>query len=243
MRLFSYIVVAAVLIFGACKKENRCDCIKRTGDIITEVRSLPPFDRIFTEQDVDVFITQDPSVEVKVEAGENIAPLIETVVEDGILIIRNKNRCNWTRNYNKPINVHLKHPGLKYIHNNGSGKITSVNTITLDTFDVRIEGAGNIELTVNSNQVISHIYGIGDLILHGNTLEHACSIGGSSYLYASDLNTSYTWIQSYTLGLSYVKASSLLIYRIDDKGDIYCYGHPVTVQKTSNDGSGQLILQ
>ncbi len=242
MKYLSYIAIVIVL-FSSCKKENRCDCIKRTGDIITEVRTLPPFQRIFTEQDVDVFITQDPAVEVKVEAGENIAPLIETVVEDGILIIRNHNRCSWARSYKKPINVYIKHPDLRYIHSNGSGNIRSLNTITVDSFDIRIEGAGNIDLTVNNNKVISHIYGIGDLILHGNTNEHACSIGGASYLYASELTTNYTWIHTYTLGLSYVKASGILIYRIDDKGDVYCSGNPVTIQKTSNNGSGQLILQ
>ncbi len=242
MKFLKFISIIFIL-FSSCKKENRCDCIKRTGKIITEIRTVPAFNRIFTEQDVDVFITQDAIPEVKVEAGKNIAPLIETVVEDGILIIRNKNRCNWARSYSEPINVYIKTPGLTYIHSNGSGNIKSLNTITLDTFDVRIEGSGNIELTINNSQIISHIYGIGNLTLHGTTIEHACSIGGASFLYASDLNTSYTWIQSYTLGQSYVKTSGLIIYRIDDKGDVYCSGNPTSIQSTSNNGSGQFYLQ
>jgi len=241
MNFLKFIILAFVL-FSSCKKENRCDCVKRTGDIITEVRQLPAFDRIFTEQDVDVFITEDTVAEVKVEAGENIVPLIETVVENGQLIIRNKNRCNWTRSYDKPLRVHIKTPGLAYIHSNGSGNIKSVNTITFDSFDVRIEGAGNIDLEVDNSKVTSRIYGIGDLTLRGNTLEHACSIGGSAYLYASELNTNYTWVQSYTLGNCYVRTSGLLIYRIDDKGDINCYGTPASVQKVANGGTGQLIL-
>lgn len=220
-----------------------CDCIKRTGSIITEVRSLPAFDRILVEQDVDVFITEDVVSEVKIEAGENIVPLIETTVVNGELIIRNRNRCNWARSYKKPLRVYLKTPGLSYIHANGSGEVKSLNTITVDSFDIRIQGAGNVDLTVNNNKVISRVYGIGDLYLHGNTGEHACSIGGSSFLYAADLNTNYTWIQSYTLGESYIKTSGLLIYRIDDKGDIYCYGTPSTIQQVSSEGGGQLIMQ
>ncbi len=242
MKYLGYIATVFIL-FSSCKKENRCDCIKRTGDIITEVRNVPAFDRIFTEQDVDVFITEDVISEVKVEAGENIEPLIETVVEDGILIIRNKNRCNWARSYKKPLNVYIKTPGLKYIHSNGSGNIKSLNTITVDSFDVRIEGSGNIDLDVNNSKVISHIYGIGDLTLRGNCGEHACSIGGASYLYATELNTNYTWIQSYTLGNCYIRATSLLIYRIDDKGDVYCYGNPASVQKGGNLGEGELHLE
>lgn len=242
MRFLKFIPVVFVL-FSSCKKENRCDCIKRTGTIITETRTVPAFDRIFTEQDVDVFITEDVVSEVKVEAGENIVPLIETIVEDGILIIRNKNRCNWARSYKKPLNVYIKTPGLKFIHSNGSGHIKSLNTITVDSFDVQIEGAGNIELTVDNNKVISHVYGIGNLTLRGNTDEHACSIGGSSFLYASELNTGYTYLHSYSLGLSYIKTTGLLIYRIDDKGDVYCYGNPTTVQEAGRNGTGVLHIQ
>ncbi|MCX6296377.1 MAG: DUF2807 domain-containing protein [Bacteroidetes bacterium] len=237
------IITIVLILFSSCKKENRCDCIKRTGEIITEIRTVPLFDRLFVEQDVNVFLTQDSVTEVKVEAGENIAPLIQTVVEEGVLIIRNKNRCNWARSYNKPLNVYIKTPGLKYIHSNGSGNIKSLNTITKDTFDVRIEGSGDIDLTISNSQIISHIYGFGDLILHGSTKEHLCSIGGSSFLYAADLYTYNTWIQSYTLGECYLKASSLLTYRIDDKGDIYSIGIPPIIQKTSNDGEGKLIFE
>ena len=232
-----------MILFSSCKKENRCDCIKRTGTIITEVRELPAFDRIFTEQDVDVFITEDNYSEVKVEAGENIVPLIETVVEDGILIIRNKNRCNWARSYKKPLNVYIKTPGLTYIHSNGSGNIKSLNTITVDSFDIRTEGAGNVELTVNSRIVVSHIYGIGDLTLNGFSDQHYCSIGGSSFLYTSELNTNYTWIQSYTTGTCYIRTAGLLMYRIDDKGDVYCSGNPASVQQIANEGTGKLYFQ
>ncbi|CAN5349367.1 hypothetical protein BH10BAC1_BH10BAC1_09650 [soil metagenome] len=242
MKFLRWIPVVLVL-FSSCKKENRCDCIKRTGDIVTEVRTLPAFSRLFVEQNVNVFLKQSPTIEVKVEAGENIMPLIETVVQDGILIIRNKNKCNWTRSYNKPLNVYISTPGLTYIHSNGSGAIKSLNTITVDSFDVQIEGSGNIDLTINNSKIISHIYGLGDLTLHGTTGEHSCSIGGSSFLYASDLNTGYTWIQSYTLGLCYVRTSGLFIYRIDDKGDIYCYGNPSSVQKGVSEGSGQIHFE
>ena len=219
-----------------------CDCIKRTGDIVTVVRDVKAFDRLFLEQNVNVFITQDLVQEVKVEAGENIEPLIETVVEDGILIIRNKNRCNWARSYDKPLNVYLRTPGLTYITSNGTGTIKTLNTITLDTFDVEIKNSGNIEMSVNNYRVISHIYGAGDLILHGNTASHSCSIGGSSFLHAEDLYTNYTWIQSYTLGNCYVRTDGVLDCRIDDIGDVHCKGSPPIVYRTFN-GEGQLFLE
>ena len=58
-RLIVFFISALVLLFSACKKENRCDCIKRTGDIISEVRTVKAFDRLQVEQNVNVFITED----------------------------------------------------------------------------------------------------------------------------------------------------------------------------------------
>jgi hypothetical protein len=238
-------IFAAVILlqfFCSCKKENMCDCIKRTGSIVNVSREITGFDKIVVEDNVNVFITQDSTYAVEVEAGKNIEPLIKAEVTGGTLTIQNKNRCNWTRSYDKPLNVYVKMPVIKYITSNGTGNIKSLNTITSISFDVRTENSGNIELTVNNSKVISHMFGYGDITLHGTTSEHDCSIGGNGFLYCSDLHTGYTWVQSFTTGLCYVNASNLLICQIEQIGDVYCYGHPTMVQKTQT-GSGQLYLQ
>jgi hypothetical protein len=241
-RFIFFTALLLPVVFSSCKKENRCDCIKRTGDIIKDVRHIDGFDKIWLETNVNVFITQDTVFEVTVEAGENIAPLIKTEVLDGTLYIRNKNRCNWSRSYKKPLNVYIKMPRITFITSDGTGDIISLNTITTDTMDIQTKNSGNVELTVNNLRVLTHVHGSGDVTLHGNTSEHDISIGGTAYIYASELKTVYTYIHTFTLGTSYIQASNLLLCRIDTKGDIICYGHPVTVGKTQN-GTGQLYLR
>lgn len=245
MNIFKYIKIYIglflVVFLCACKKENRCDCIKRTGSIITETREINGFDRLFVEDNVNVFITQDSFFEVKVEAGENIVPLIKTEVTDGTLFIRNKNRCSWARSYDKPLNVYITMPVIKYITSDGTAAIKSLNTITTDIFDVQTKNSGNIELTVNNAKVISHMHGSGDLTLRGTTGEHACDIGGTAFLNCKDLETDITWVHTFTTGLCYVTTSNLTCL-IDNIGDVYCYGNPLTVQKTKN-GAGQLYLK
>jgi hypothetical protein len=242
IKLSSFFLLFLPLFFGSCKKENMCDCIKRTGKIIKETRQISGFDKILAENNINVFITEDPVFEVTVEAGENIVPLIITEIIDGTLCIRNKNRCNWTRSYKKPLNVYVKMPKLIYLTSDGTGDVKSLNTITTDTMDVETKNSGNIELSVNCLLVDSHMHGSGDFTVHGRTNEHHISVGGTAYMFASDLQTNYTYIHSYTLGLSYVRASGLLICRIDEKGDIFCYGQPNEVQKIQN-GPGQLYIQ
>lgn len=238
--LFLFLIVT--ILFSACKKENRCDCFKRTGSVIIETREISGFDKIYVEDNLNVFLTQDSIFSVKVEAGENIAPLIKTEVRNGTLYIKNDNRCNWTRSYDKPFNVYITMPVITYVTSDGTGNIKGLNTIKRDTIDVQIKNSGNIELSLTSLKINSHMHGSGDVTLSGTTYEHACDIGGTGYLYCTNLKTRYTFVHTFTTGICYVNCSGYLICIIDRIGDVYCYGHPATVAKTLN-SSGKLYLQ
>ena len=242
IRIKTLVILLYIAFLSSCNKENACDCIKRTGKIETQKRWVNNFDKIYVETDVNVIITQDSTFDVEVEAGKNIGWLIATDVVDGTLNIKNKNRCNWARSYKEPLNVYVKMPVISYITSNGSGNISSANTITTPQFQVQIESSGNIQLSVNNSLIVSHIFGYGDLTLNGTTHEHDADIGGCSFLDCRNLNTSITYIHSFTTGLSYVDATNLLTCKIDLDGDVYCYGNPVTVQKTITN-SGQLYLK
>ncbi len=235
------LLLSAIILLSACKKENMCDCIKRTGAITTETRAISGFNMVYVEDNLNVFITQDSTFEVKVEAGKNIVPLIETSVSDGTLFIKNNNRCNWTRSYDKPFNVYIKMPVIKYITSDGTGNIQSMNTITTDAFDVQTKNSGNIELTINNSKITSHMHGSGDLTLHGKTTEHACDIGGTAFLKCQDLLTTTTWVHTYTTGICTVTAAHLTCL-IDYIGDVNCYGNPVVLQDIQT-GAGRLYLK
>ena len=202
MKQFKLIFIFIAFAFlSACKKDNACDCIKRTGDIETTKRWVSNFDRILVKDNVNVFITQDADFDVEVEAGKNVGWLIKTELDNTTLVISNKNRCNWTRSYSKPLNVYIHMPVIKYITSDGSGTIKSVNTITTDNFDLQIKSSGNMELLVNNNSVTSHIFGYGDVSLSGTTHEHDADIGGSSFLNCQNLHTDCTYVHSFTPGL------------------------------------------
>lgn len=237
--LLLFIVITAAL---SCKKENRCDCLKRTGDIVTETRTVPPFDRIYAEDNVNVYITQDSVFEVKVEAGKHLIELVKTEVSDGQIKIMNKNRCNWARSYKPEINVYLHMPSVKYITSDATGNIKSLNTITTPQLDYRLMNLGDIELTVNNQDVVGHMHGAGDVFLHGNTYHHACNIVGNGFIHAEDLETNYTWILSNTSGNTYVRVHDLLQVSIAATGDIIYTGQPNTIDKVLT-GKGRLIAQ
>ena len=109
----SKIIVLFLLGFSiaACKKANRFDCIKRSGEIQIELRSLANFDIIEVQNNIDVLLIQDSVCYVEVEAGKNLIANIESSVVDNKLLVKNNNRCNYTRSYNHDIKIYI-HFGL-----------------------------------------------------------------------------------------------------------------------------------
>ncbi len=233
---------ACCIFFSSCKKENRCDCFKRTGSIIKENRNLTGFTKIAVEDNITIFITQDSLFEVVVEAGKNIAPLIKTEVVDGTLMCKNDNRCNWTRSYKNPLNVYVRMPLLTHILSNGTGLVKSLNTIETPDLYVRTENSGNIELSLNTTHLTTAVHGSTDLNLSGNTQAYNCYIGGTGFLNAKDFHTNYMYLHANTLGLCYIYVSGTLDCLLDQKGDVFCYGNPSQVNQTTN-SSGKLYIQ
>lgn len=219
-----------------------CDCIKRTGSIVQDKRTLHGFKKILVEDNLNVFITQDSIFDVTVEAGEHIAPLITTEIRDSTLVCKNKNRCNWTRSYKKPLNVHVRMPVLTEIESNATGDIKSTNTIQTSSCYIRTKNSGNVEISINTPKLLTAMHGSADVILHGTVNNHECDIGGTGYLKAADLRSGYTYVHTYTIGLCYIYVRDIVICHIDQIGDVFCYGHPKLVY-THYKNTGKLYLQ
>ena len=207
-----------------------------------ETRNISGFNKIQTEENVNVFIIQDSISKVIVEAGDNIVPLITTKVVDSTLVCGNRNRCNWTRSYKKPLNIYVHLPELIQLNAGGTGNVKSQNTIFTKGLYIAANNSGNVDLTINTPQLTTSMHGNTDLTLHGYCKDHNCDVQGTAYLLAGDLHTSYTYIHSETLGQSYINVANFLICKLDLKGDLFCYGNPKTVNSQFTN-SGRLYLQ
>ena len=75
------------------------------GQLTTQERSVSRAERIKLAGSFDVEITQGPATSVKVEADENILPVILTREEDGFLLIKTKE--HYSISTNNPIKVYI----------------------------------------------------------------------------------------------------------------------------------------
>ncbi len=229
----------------SCKKENLSDCVKSTGPANIIYHNVEGFTCLNVQDKMNVYLTQGPKFEVKIEAGRNLQPLIKAELNGDTLKVFNTNRFNWVRGYKHHINVYITAPYFKSITNSGVGPIQSLNTITQDTVTCRTTNSGDLRLDLNTNVVICSAHGNGDIYLSGITGSLQNDYTGTNYLYAKDLTiTGYVYLHSVSIGHAFINAppNGLMDIVLDRSGNIYYKGDPGIIHLIKND-KGNLIKE
>lgn len=245
MRYSPYIWLLLLAAFVSCKKENLCDCVKSTGPTNVIYHDVQNFTSIDVKDKINLFLTQGPGYEVKVEAGRNLQPLIKAKMEGDTLKIFNTNRCNWVRGYKHEINVYVTAPYFKHIQHNGVGPVKTTNRIVQDTISCRTNNSGEIRLDADIGVIMCSSHGNGDIYLSGATNNLQNDYTGTNFLYANDLVVrQYIYLHSVSIGHAYVNApqGGLMDIVLDRAGNIYYKGNPAHINLIKN-GKGELIKE
>lgn len=225
-------IMATSTIFSAC---HGLDCVEGSGEVRSESRQVPGFSGVVIEGSMDLILTQDSTQSLRVEAEENILPLITTTVTNGTLTIDNKG-CIMT---SKGIKVYASIPQVHLIRIEGSGDATATGKIRTSAIDLAIEGSGSITMDVESDNISSTIEGSGDVNLSGKSGTHTVVINGSGDLSAEEMPVGNCSITVDGSGDCYVNVLDTLNVEISGSGDVYYKGNPAAVN-TKIDGSGSV---
>lgn len=240
------LMLAALLVMISCKKENRSDCFKSTGNIIKEERVAGDIKKIEINENINLIITQDTVNKIIVEAGEHLLPLIITEMDNDTLVIKNNNKCNWVRSFKKEINVYVTVKDLAQITTYGSGDITSTNTLTNDFFMLEMwSGGGSADLTINASESYFIIHtGSSDITVKGFSNFNYIWLHGNGWMWCDSLFTNYTVVSSLGTGDCYVNVSQALNISIHYIGNVYYSEYPnLSIIYRDTSGTGKLIPQ
>ncbi len=236
------VLLFSLLLFTTCKKENMCDCFKGTGSSSSVTRELESFNKILVQDKVDVHLLQGTTQSVKIEGGKNVIKLIKTKVENGVLIISDDNKCDFTRSYKKKINIYITTPDLNELSHDGVGDVYMDNVFVCDTLRYALSNAGNLYLNLNSTVVYGGMHGNGDVFMQGLVTENVVHAVGQGFYHGFDVNADRVVLTLMTSGI--VEVNVTTFFKIDmlakSSGDILYKGHPGTIYKNIK-GSGKLI--
>lgn len=158
--------------------------------VAPQTRQLAPFEELTSVGAQDIVVTLGEAYRIRSEGSPEALGRIEAVVEDGVLVIRPKERLgrfNWNRG--NRTTFHVTVPRLEAISLAGSGD-ARVDRIEGDSFEASVAGSG--ELAIDAMQVERAdftIAGSGNVSASGTAREMNVSILGSGDVRARDLRS------------------------------------------------------
>lgn len=236
-----YFSFATILI--SCDSDFPGDCFMNTGELVWEERELEAFKLIRLYDNVDLFIYPDSIDFIELYAGSNLIDKIITDVNDSILDIRNNNDCNWLRDVDKPIEVHLHTKSLKEIRYRGIGDIETKSAIQGPSFRLYIkEGHGLINIETNTHHAhLDYKSGTADVKYSGTDVDYLGVFTGAYGKFDSrKMHVRYVYINQMSNNDLYTNVRELLNAEIHMSGNVYYKGEPDSIIQVTH-GTGKLI--
>jgi hypothetical protein len=163
MAIASTLALALLFVLSGCHMG-----VHGTGVRKNEKRELQPFNAIETTGAFDVEVTCQKPASFEIEGDDNIVPLIETEVRNGVLHISS------TRGYstNRPIALRITVPDLASIKSTGAGNF-HVSDVKNDKFDIDSTGAAKVTASGETKFVEISSTGAGKIDAHNLQAEKA----------------------------------------------------------------------
>ncbi|MEG2242923.1 MAG: head GIN domain-containing protein [Muribaculaceae bacterium] len=200
--LITAAVIIAVTFASCCNMTCNTKSITPSDNIITKNISINDFQKIQLKGSLKLIYTNGER-SLKITGPDNIIPLVETNVENGVLTINYKNGTNigFSRKNDLVIyassksirEANLSGSGDLIIDSNinadslslnlwGSGDVLAINTITCaSTFNANVSGSGDIKIaTVTAKQARVAVKGSGNIDVNSITAKELhSSLAGS----------------------------------------------------------------
>jgi hypothetical protein len=150
------------LAFSSCTKNESIvgnDQIVGSGNIVSQVRAVGSFTGIQVTNLANVYVTQNPTESLRIEADDNIITRVGTSVVNGVLVVGLSEGS-----YNHvTVRVYASMAAVKRLESNGAAAMVSTNALQTDSITCRIVGAGNITLTGSATYEFAEIVGAGSI--------------------------------------------------------------------------------
>ncbi|QCR21089.1 head GIN domain-containing protein [Pontibacter sp. SGAir0037] len=210
-------------------------CIKGEGSIEQRELQLQPFSKIESEGDFKVYLTQGSPQKVEVKGEPNILSDLSTEVVDGKWKIRHRSCVRRS----KAVEVYITVPEVSELSINGSGSISSTNSLEAGNLALSVNGSGKANIAAIAERIITRLSGSGEITLSGETNMNTIVLSGSGRIASYSLQADDVIVTLSGSGRADVTALNNLTVTISGSGSVYYDGSPSVSSEIS--GSGKVV--
>ena len=206
------------------------------GNIKKQTRELAHFTGVALSLPGKLELRIGNTESVTIETDDNILPLIDSVIEDGVLKLRpSKRKLNLQT---RTLKIVVQARSIDQIKLGGSGSIEA-DALRADKLTFDIGGSGSINLKgIDSDSAVVAIGGSGNLRAgSGKVNRISISIGGSGDVDLGQVKSQDVSVNVAGSGKAIVAASASLSATIAGSGDVNYYGNPAVSKTVAGSGS------
>jgi hypothetical protein len=211
------------------------DRVEGSGKVVEEPRDVAGFHRLIVHGPLEVVVKAADADRVVVRADDNVAPLIETKLLGGTLVIGVRAGASYRTRTDVQVRVQARR--LDGVVLRGSGDVR-VDRVDAEVFEATLQGSGDIVVdALRANAVAVSIAGNGDVRLKGTAASLGAVVDGAGDLYAADLPAGQVAVRIRGNGDVRVHATDELKVEIDGNGDVHYRGAPKITKAIRGSGS------
>ena len=231
------------VVINSCTKDKFNECWSGSGTPSSEQRGLYSFRNVAVYDNIDLHIVQGEGYDVKIEAGENIIPMITTRIGLDKLVIRNESTCPMFKDPWKGVAVTLTVPKFDTLEIYSHGKVTCADSLRMENVKVYIsENTGKVDLSFSVFRLnVSYNSGTSHVFIRGKA--HTGIFYTSAYgpMDCTAFYPIFMIINSNSTNDCYISSGEkLLDAKITGIGNIYYRGEPLKIIEDYH-SSGRLI--
>jgi len=232
MTTLTKIIVTTLLSFSlfSCNFDmNFGTGVRGNGNVQSEDRTINgSFNAIKASHGLDVYLTQDNTESVRVQADENLLDIISVEVEDNVLKIYAKENIGYAAA--KKVMVHFK--DVSKITSTSGSDVYSTNVIRAENLELRTTSGSDMELEVHTNSLDCQSTSGSDLRLSGKTNNLFAEATSGADIKAGKLVAQSSNVKATSGADITVNTTYELNAKANSGGDITYLGSPEKITKT-----------
>jgi RNase P/RNase MRP subunit p29 len=232
MRNTGLSILASLLLLSLALTQVSCqvgDCMRGNGLAFVSERKTAPFYKLSINGGFEVYLIQGEQEYIKIKADKNLHEYIETDVRNGELIVSTER--NICIDETEELTIVINYKDISEVGINGAVNLKTKNVIKTEDIKMVINGAANVELDIEAEQIFARVNGAANMDLSGEVYRADIDVTGAGNLDASNLQTEHFRINMSGAGHADLLVNDVLDASISGIGNIQYSGNPRVVNK------------